>query len=97
MSKRRIRTLLRQGWHEVTVPRKNLYEYDPADPDKPWGDNVYMKEIIAWCQDRYDSADYHYSMPPNSYMNRYAYQDCFKRFVFRNSADAMMFKLKWSE
>lgn len=97
MAKRRIRTLIRQGWVEVNVPRKNLYEYDPLNPDKAWGDNVYMKEIIAWCQERYQPEDYIYSMPTNSYENRYNYQPCFKRFVFRRESDAVMFKLKWSE
>lgn len=101
MAKRRIRTLLRQGWIEVLVPRKNLYDWDPANPDKPFGDDLYMQELISWCQERYDPEDYTYSMPPDGghwgNHRRYDYDNCFKRFVFRKASDAMMFKLKWSE
>lgn len=98
MSKRRIRTLLRSGWIEVAVPRKNLYKYDPAKEQKwnEFGDGLYMKDIIEWCQERFDPANYTYSPPPYGQWS-HQYENCFKRFVFRNEADAMVFSLKWAE
>lgn len=97
MAKRRIRTLLRQGWTEVTVPRKNLYNYNHPSTtyDQGWGDMAYMKDIVAWCQERFDANDYVYSAPTVYYGGRT--DDSFKRFVFRRESDAVMFKLKWSE
>ena len=98
MTKRRIRTLLRSGWIEVAVPRKNLYKYDPAKAQKwnEFGDVLYMKDIIEWCQERFEPSSYTYSSPPIGQWS-HQYENCFKRFVFRNEADAMVFSLKWSE
>ena len=100
MAKRRIRTLIRQGWTEVQVPRKNLYKYDgnlaPYQQTHEWGDVAYMNDLIAWCQERIVSTDYIYAMPPSTPYCR-QYDNCFKRFVFRNEADAMVFSLRWAE
>lgn len=100
MAKRRIRTLIRQGWVEVTVPRKDLYKYDltlsPLDQDSEWGDDAYLKDLITWCRERFDASDYTYAMPPST-PYRQQYNNCFKRFVFRKPEDAMIFQLKWAE
>lgn len=94
MAKRRIRTLLRSGWTEVKVPRKNMYKYDPSNPYAPFGDQLYMKEIISWCNERYNPEEYSYAPPPSGTYTR-QYEDCAKRFVFKNKKDATMFILKW--
>ena len=94
MAKRRIRTLLRSGWTEVKVPRKNLYKYDPARPETIFGDRVYMDEIIQWCQERYDPANYTYAPPPAG-QRGLKYEDCCKRFIFKNEKDATLFLLRW--
>lgn len=100
MTKRRIRTLIRQGWTEVTVPRKNLYKYNAQlgalHQHHEFGDAVYMLDLIEWCRERFDPLSYTYSAPPRGVWCD-QYRDCFKRFVFRNEADAVLFKLKWSE
>lgn len=100
MTKRRIRTLIRQGWTEVTVPRKNLYKYNhnlgALHQHHDFGDDVYMKDLIAWCQERFDANDYTYAMPPSTPYRR-QYDNCFKRFVFRREQDAMIFQLRWVE
>ena len=97
MMKHRLRTLIRKyKWTEVNVPRTNLYEWDPANPYKPYGNEAYMKDIIDWCRERFDPKDYTYAMPPSTpYCQQY--DNCFKRFVFRKSEDAMIFQLKWAE
>lgn len=94
MAKRRIRTLLRSGWTEVKVPRKNLYKYDPYDPTSVFGDDLYMKEIVSWCQTRYKDDEYSFSPAPYSPYSE-KYKDCFKRFVFKNEKDATLFLLRW--
>lgn len=94
MAKRRIRTLLRSGWTEVKIPRKNLYKYNESNPNEPFGDRLFMEEIITWCKDRYDLKNYTYAMPPTGLLAR-EYRDCYKRFVFKNKKDATMFILKW--
>lgn len=94
MTKRRIRTLLRSGWTEVKVPRKNLYKYDPQNPNPFFGENLYMKEIVDWCKDLYKEDEYTFAPPPYSpYSGKY--EGCFKRFVFKNEKDATLFLLRW--
>lgn len=98
MAKRTIRTLIRQGWTEIQVPRKNLYNYDPnlgiMHHHKDFGDHVYMQDIIDWCQQRFDSRHYSYAMPPKTLWCR-QYDHRPKRFVFKNSQDAVMFAMRW--
>lgn len=100
MTKRRIRTLIREGWIEVQVPRKNLYKYNhnlgALHQHHKWGDTAYMQDLIDWCQERFDASDYTYAMPPIT-PYRQQYNNCFKRFVFRKPEDAMIFQLKWAE
>ena len=94
MTKRRIRTLIRSGWTEVKVPRKNLYKYNESNPYAPFGDRLFMDEIVSWCKDRYDPESYTYAPPPSGQWSR-QYEDCCKRFIFKNKKDATMFILKW--
>lgn len=91
-----VRRLKKQGWTEVTVPRKNLYGWNQINWDKDIGNDVFVKEVVEWCQERFDTKDYYYSMPPRGFwVGQYGNQP--NRFVFRRSEDAMLFKLRWAE
>jgi len=93
-----VRKLIKQGWTEVTVPRKNLYGWNQPNWTKPLGNEVFVEEIIAWCQGRFEASDYTYSMPTSTkWVVQNSLEQGRNRFVFRREQDALMFKLRWAE
>lgn len=100
MTKRIIRTLLKEGWIEVRILRKNLYGWNGSKMTrgqfKNIGNKVFVEEIIAWCQERFDPADYTYAMAPTEFYQD-QHHDTSNRFVFRQAHDAIIFQLRWAE
>lgn len=85
----KIRKLLRQNWHEVVVPRQNLYGL--AQHSQEIGHSYYMDMLKAWCSERFNSADWHSNLCFSDPKHRKG----ITRFVFRNPSDALVFQLKW--
>lgn len=86
--KRKIRTLMRQGWHLAVVPRTNLYKVFTNDH---WGDAVHFKEICEWCNQTFAPDVWYGSPVAHSGTPRPG----IKRFVFKHERDRTLFLLKW--
>jgi hypothetical protein len=93
-----VRKLVKQGWTEVTVPRKNLHGWNQPGFTKELGNTTFALEMIEWCRERFDPLTYSYSMPTSAaWVVQNSREHGCNRFVFRQEADAVMFKLRWLE
>ena len=88
-SRRRFRTYIRQGWHIVDVPRKNLYDYRRS---KDWGNARHYNKIRDWCEQHFSSADW----DSRIFADAGSSKPGVKQFAFKHQEDLLMFKLMWS-
>lgn len=86
--KRKIRTLIRQGWHLSEVPRTNLYKVFTNDD---WGDARHFKEICEWCNKTFSKESWYGSTVGRSGTPKPG----IKRFIFKNERDRTLFVLRW--
>lgn len=87
--KRKIRTLIKQGWHLAEVPRTNLYKIFDSNE---WGDDRHFREICEWCNQTFESDAWYGSPVAHSGTPKPG----IKRFVFKYERDRTMFLLKWN-
>lgn len=86
-SRRRFRTLIRQGWHVAEIPRANLYKFG----NEEWGNNRHYNEIQKWCRNTFSDGTWSSRLFVHSGTDKVGV----KQFVFKNQRDLTMFILKW--
>jgi hypothetical protein len=88
-SRRRFRTYIRDGWHIVDVPRKNLYDYTRS---KDWGNSKHYKEIRTWCEQQFVDGNW----DSRIFSSAGSSKPGVKQFAFKHQEDLLMFMLMWS-
>jgi hypothetical protein len=87
--RRRFRGHIREGWHIVDVPRKNLYDYSQS---KDWGNSKHYKEIRTWCEQQFVDGNW----DSRIFSGAGSSKPGIKQFAFKKAEDLLMFKLMWS-
>jgi hypothetical protein len=81
--KKRFRYYARNGWDVVEVDRANLYK---VYEDVFFGDDLHYRDMRTWCNDRLPKNSWEATRQPNKGT---------KKFAFKNSKYATMFRLQW--
>lgn len=86
----RYRNYIRNGWHEVEIPRQNLYDWDNDFSNAKFGNVKHYQDICAWCGKH---------IPPGKWVSSLHTpgKPGVKRFAFADEKYITLFRLMWPE